>query len=1085
MLSLFSGHSSPSARCVTDGTEPCRRARYFFLAALLLLLICGHSVEGQESSQEAALFFSDVVNYQNAGEFELAADEWKKFVAKFPGDPLAAKAQNYLAVCQLQLKKYADATANFETVLKKYPQADFREEAMLNLASANYAWAQNGNQAKYKDSATRFSALLKEFPKTEFADQAQYFLGESLYLSGQKEQSIAAYEQLVKSYPKSSLAPDALYAKGVTLEELQKYSDAQKVYDQFLTAYSGNSLATEVMMRKGEALLQQSQFADAEKLFEQASQKEGFELADHAIYRLAYCALQRDELMKAGNAYARIPLNFSKSAYAPEATMLAGRCYYRAGRLDDAARWLAAAGRQGGQFEVEAAHWLARVYLQQGKAAEAEALAKAILPKAGSHEFLVDLKMDMADALYEQPQRSQESIALYERIAKDHPDTPEAPQALYNAAFAALETRDFAKASALSDQFAKKYPKDESRLDAMYVGAEAKLQTDKLADAEKALKTLIKEGKSRPEVPRWQLRLALTQYLLNKFADVEKTIASVQSSLKDADLLAQANYLVGASAFQQSQFDKAQKALEASGKASTSWAQADEARLMLARTLHAQGDTSTAIQQAQGILASYPNSQILDQVNFRLGEFLFAANRFDDAAAAYAQVLSQAPGSSLVPHALYGQAWAYLKQPDAGKAEQAFSELIAKHTGHELIVDAHTGRAISRRSEGKFKEAIDDLNQVISKSKDDTQKLEAEYLKGVSLVDAKNPAEAEKVFTAIHQQSPQFASDDKVLYELAWAQRAQGKGDAANASFQQLAKAHPQSPLAAEAMYHVGESYYAKDNFAESETWYASSANQAKAPEIGEKALYKQSWAQYQQGKTKEALDGFGSQITKFPNGPLASDAIFMQGECFNKDKQFDAALDSYGRVDPKRLSSDEMRSLLMLHAGQSASQQKLWAEAKKWFTQLVDQLPNSPLLGETYYELGWASYNEKKTPEAINYFDKAAEESRGLAGARARFMLGEIYFEQKKYDDALGQFKRVVYGFGGEKSLDSVKPWQAKCAYEIGRCNEVQIRQAAPADKAAFVEEAKKFYTLVAQRFPQASEAKLAQARLEALAQL
>jgi len=1085
MLSQFSAQASQSARRASDGTGPCRRANYVLIPALLLLLVCGTSASAQESSQEATLFFSDVVNYQNAGEFELAADEWKKFVEKFPNDPLAAKAQNYLAVCQLQLKKYADATTNFETVLKKYPQADFREEAMLNLASANYAWAQNGNEAKYKEAAARFSDLLKQFPKTEYADQAQYFRGESLYLSGQKEQSIAAYDQLVKSYPQSSLAPDALYAKGVTLEELQKYAEAQKAYDAFLASYADNPLATEVTMRKGEALLQQNQFAEAEKLFQQASQQEGFELADHAMYRLAYCALQRDELMKAGNAYARIPLDFPQSSYAPEATMLAGRCYYRAERLDDAARWLAAAGRRGGEYEVEAAHWLARVYLQQGKPAEAEALAKAILPKASGNAFLVDLKMDLADAFYEQPGRTQESISLYERIAKDHPDTPEAPQALYNAAFAALETRDFAKASSLSDQFEKQYPQDESRLDAMYVGAEAKLQTDQLAEAEKALKTLINEGKSRPEAARWRLRLALTQYLQNKFADVEKTVASVRSTLKDADLLAQANYLVGASAFQQGELDKAQKALEASVKASTSWAQADEARLMLSRTLHAKGNTSGAIEEARRIVSSYPKSQILDQVHFRLGEFLFAAGRYDDAAAAYAEVISKSPKSTLVPHALYGQAWAYLKQPNPAKADAAFGELIGKHGGHELIVDAYTGRAIARRSEGKFQEAIDDLNQVIAKSKDTGQKLEAEYLKGVSLVDAKNPAEAEKVFTSIHQQDPQFASDDKVLYELAWAQRAQGKMDAANGSFQQLAKAHPKSPLAAEAMYHVGESYYAKDNFAEAETWYTSSANQAKAPEIGEKALYKQAWSQYQQGKTKEALDRFGSQIAKYPNGSLASDAIFMQGECFYKDKQYDAALDSYSRVDPKRLSSDEMQSLLMLNAGQAASQQKLWGEAKKWFTQLVEQLPNSPLLGETYYELGWANYNEKNTPEAITYFDKAAGESRGLAGARARFMLGEIYFEQKKYDEALGQFKRVVYGFGGEQSLESVKPWQAKCAYEIGRCNEVQIRIASAAQKAEFIEEAKKFYSLVVQRYPQAPEAKLAQARLDALAQL
>ncbi|MEW4452650.1 tetratricopeptide repeat protein [Bremerella sp. JC817] len=1085
MLSLFPGQVSLSARSAPQGAPRKHLASRVVSVALLLVLICGFPAVGQESSREAALFFSDVVNYQNAGEFELAADEWKKFVEKFPNDPLAAKAQNYLAVCQLQLKKFSDATANFETVLKKYPQADFREEAMLNLASANYAWAQNGNPAKYKDAAERFTALLKEFPKTEFADQAQYFLGESLYLSGQKEPSIAAYEALVKAYPQSPLAPDALYAKGVTQEELQKYPDAQKTFDQFLTSYGNNPLATEVTMRKGETLLQQNQYEAAEKLFEAASKKQGFELADHAMYRLAFCALQRDELLKAGNAYAQIPLTFPKSAYAPESTMLAGRCFYRAGRLDDAARWLAAAGRQGGKYEVEAAHWLTRVYLQQGKPAEAENLAKALLPKAKDSEFQVDLKMDLADAIYEQPNRRQESIALYESIAKDHPQAVEAPQALYNAAFAALETRDFAKASALSDQFAKNYPQDESRLDAMYVGAEAKLQTDKLAEAEQALKILLKDGKGRPEAARWQMRLALTQYLQNKYADVETTVAAIQLTLKDPELLAQANYLVGASAFQQEQFEKAKATLEASVKASSKWAQADEARLMLARTLFALGQTESAIGQAQSVITSYPSSQILDQVNFRLGEFLFAAERYPDAAAAYAEVLAKSPQSALVPHALYGQAWAFLKQPSPAKADQAFSALITSHPKHELIVDAYTGRAIARRTEGKLKEAIDDLNTVIAKSTDPGQRQEAEYLKGVSLVDSKNPAEAEKVFTTLHQQNPNFASDDKVLYELAWAQRAQNKGDAAVATFQQLAKAHPESPLAPEAMYHVGEAFYGKEDYAEAETWYTRSANQAQSAEIGEKAIYKQAWSLYQQGKTQQALDGFGQQMMKYPNGPLASDAIFMQGECFFKDKAFDTALDSYGRVDPKRLSSDEMRSLLFLHAGQSASQQKLWAESRKWFSQLVDQLPDSPLLGETYYELGWAAYNERKTLEAIADFEKAAEQSRGLAGARARFMLGEIYFEQKKYEDALGQFKRVVFGFGGEQSLDSVKPWQAKCAYEVGRCNEVQIREAAAAKKAEFIEEAKKFYTMVVERYPQAPEAKLAQARLDALAKL
>lgn len=1091
MLSRNTRLLGQDARCEPARATVSRLARQGSLVVLVGAVICGAAffssatALGQESSREATLFFSDVVNYQNAGEFDLAADEWKKFIEKFPSDPLAAKAQNYLAVCQLQLQKYADATTNFETVLKKYPNADFREEAMLNLASANYAWAQSGNPGKYAEAAKRFADLLNAYPQSDFADQATYFQAESQYMNGRQDEAIQTYGVLAEKYPRSPLAADAVYAMGVTQEELKRYAEAEKTFDQFLARYGNNPLATEVMMRKGEALLQQEQYEGAEKLFQAAASKPGFELADHALYRLAFCALERDDLLQAGNTYAKIQLEFPKSNYAPEATMLAGRCYYRAGRLDDAARWLSAAGRQGGPFEVEAAHWLSRVYLQQGKPSEAESLAQSTIPKARDSEFLVALKMDMADAVYEQPQRRKDAITLYRRIVQDHAQSPEAPQALYNAAFTALELRDFALAASLSDEFAMKYPKDPSNLDAMYVGAEAKLQTDQLAKAEQAFKVLLAEGKDRSEAARWQLRLALTQYLQNKYAEVERTVRSVLAGLKDADLVAQANYLLGASAFQQQKFDAALTALQASVNASTKWAQADEARLMLARTLNQQGQVAQAIQTTQAIPTSYPNSQILDQVYFRLGEFLFGDQRYVDAAAAYQQMLASSPDSSLVPHGLYGLGWAYLKMSDAAKAEQAFSQLISKYPQHALVADAYTGRAIARRAAGKYPEAIADLDVVVAKSSDPAQKLEAEYLKGVSLVDNKQPGDAEKVFASIHQQNPSFKSDDKVLYELAWAQRAQGKSDEAVVTFQTLAKSHPESPLAAEAMYHVGESLYAQQNYADAEKWYASAASKAQTAEIGEKALYKQSWSQYQQDNTSAALKGFGQQVSRYPNGPLASDAIFMQGECFYKDKEYDTALNSYSRVDPQRLSSDEMRSLLWLHAGQSASQQKLWGESRKWYDRLVQNVPNSPLIGEAYYELGWAAYNQQNMSEATRYFDQAAEASRGLAGARARFMLGEIYFQDKKYDEATGQFKRVVYGFGGEDSLESVKPWQAKCAYEVGRCSEVQIRGAEGAKRQELLDDAKKFYGIVVQRYPQSPEAKLAQGRLEALAKL
>ncbi|MEX0791980.1 MAG: tetratricopeptide repeat protein [Pirellulaceae bacterium] len=1038
-----------------------------------------------ESSPEAAARFADVANFQNEGAFELAAEEWAAFLKKYPTDPLAAKAQNYLAVCQLQLERYSDAISNFETVIKKHPQADFREEAMLNLASANYAYAQAGEKNRYPAAATAFAELLKAFPKSKFAEQALFFQGESLYLGGKQAEAIPVYNQLVENYPKSDLAADALYAIGVTHEELKQTAQASGAFDRFLKQFSQHPLVPEVKMRKAEALLLSEKYDEADNLFREVTATPDFPLADHAWYRLGFVQLKADKLAEAAQSYAHLAENFPQSVYAAESTMLAGRCFYRAGKLDEAVRWLTAAGKLEGEHALEAGHWLARVYLRQGKPAEARQLATSLLPQAGKSKFNVQLKMDAADAVYELPGERENSIGLYQNIAKEHAEHELAPQALYNAAFAALELGKHPVAAELSGQFEQRYANHELRLDALYVGAEAQLQADQLPQAEQSLRKLIEAGKGREELGRWNLRLALALYLQEKYDQVAAVVAPVVDQLTEPDAKAQGQYLLGASDFQLDKLPEAKKALEASLAASTRWSQADEARLMLARTLHKLGDNAAAIGQIGQMIKDYPNSLILDRAYYRQGEFEFAADNFAGSAGSYRQVVEKFPQSPLVPHALYGEGWALMRQGKPEDAEKRFAKLVSDHPNHSLVPDTLLARAAGLRQLGQYPEAVKTLNQFLGSAQAGPGKRDALYLKGMCLIESKQYSEAIKALSELHRDYPENENGDKVLYELAWAYRASDNEEQARAQFGELAKSHAKSPLAAEANYHLGEAAYDARDYDKAQAFYTAAKSGADNAEVGEKAAYKLAWSKYQQGDYQAALGGFGEQMMKYPEGPLLADAIFMQAECLFKEKKHAEALASYQRVPADRLSSDDMRALLLLHAGQSASQQKLWGESRKWFGKLVEQLPESSLVPEAKYELGWASYNEGKIDEAITHFNQAADSSRGQAGARSRFMLGEVEFERKNYDDAVKHFQRVVFGFGGEDAIASVKNWQAKSAYELGRCHEVQIRAATGAKRAEILANATKYYTLVTEKFPQAGEAKLAQSRLEVLAKL
>ena len=99
--------------------------------------------------------------------------------------------------------------------------------------------------------------------------------------------------------------------------------------------------------------------------------------------------------------------------------------------------------------------------------------------------------------------------------------------------------------------------------------------------------------------------------------------------------------------------------------------------------------------------------------------------------------------------------------------------------------------------------------------------------------------------------------------------------------------------------------------------------------------------------------------------------------------------------------------------------------------------------------------------------------------------MMGELKFTAKKFDEAIPEFQRCMFGYGGENALPEVKNWQAKSGYEAARCCEVQIEGATGAARAKLIADAKKFYGNVVKQHPKHEFAEQAQKRLTELNKL
>jgi TolA-binding protein len=987
--------------------------------------------------------YAAAVNLQNKGVYDLAAEEWVKFIKSYPGDSRLDRAFHYLGVCyfQLQPPQLESAQQCFESVLKSYPKFESLEATYLYLGVTQFKRAQAGKPELFDAAAATLDLLAKNYPKSKFLPQALFTRGDCAYHRGRKDEAVRFYTQAAAAGPEEKVLADVLYALGVTQEELQHPTEAGKAFDDFLKQFPASPLASEVIMRRGETLLAAGQQQVAADWFAAAAARPGFALADLATLRQAVALGQLKKYDQAGDLLASLPAKFPQTKQA-EAAVVAGRA-------------------------------LARGLLKENRAGEALALVEKLLPLAGNGAQAAPLALDRADAAAEVPARRGEAAALYQAVAKRYPKDPLAPQALYMAGYVALAQGDFAAAQARADEFLAAYAAHELAPDATFIAAEARLQRGQPGEADVLYAQLLEKYPRHGDTETWKLRRGTALHLEKKPKEAVAWLRSVMPQLTRADVQAEAQYLLGTDLAEQNEFGDAAKALEACLAAQPKGRQADETLLLLANIyyrLNRAGDAKAAVAR---LVRDFPESKFLDRAHFRLGEYAAAGGDAKQAAAEYRLVVEQWPNSPLAPPALHALGWALFDQGDFAGAESTMDSLLAKYPQHKSALRGRYGRGIARHQLGKFADAAADLTAYLAGPEvQPAEKSDARYVLGLCQVAMKQWPQASATFRELVKQDPGYAGADKAFYELAWALKAEGKEAEAAEAFAQLVKQCPTSPRWPESQFHVGEAAYKAGNFQAAAAAYAAALDKAGKSELGEKAAHKLGWAYFRLDRAADAQQTFHMQRESWPRGPLAADAAFMEAESFFQLKKYPEALAAYQQVkDP---SSKDFRVLVLLHSAQALGQWKSqpaaqrrqsWQKALDLLDQAVKEFPDTTYLPEIYYERGWALQNLDRLEEAAAEYDVVLTKTNGEAAARAQFMIGEIQFQQKRHADAVKSYFRVIYGY-------AYPQWQADACYEAARCFEVLQKKT----------QAVKQYQELIEKFPTSDKAPLAKERIQAL---
>ena len=144
----------------------------------------------------------------NRGMFELAAQEYRAFLAANAGHEKAPIARYGLGVSLYRLKQFDPAIVEFEQ-LRSVKDFTYTAEVLL-LLGQSYLETQKRNEA-----TAAFEALLSAQPQHQAADDAAALIVETLYRDKQYDKVRAACERLQQNYADSPLRDRAEYFHGL------------------------------------------------------------------------------------------------------------------------------------------------------------------------------------------------------------------------------------------------------------------------------------------------------------------------------------------------------------------------------------------------------------------------------------------------------------------------------------------------------------------------------------------------------------------------------------------------------------------------------------------------------------------------------------------------------------------------------------------------------------------------------------------------------------------------------------------------------------------------------------------------------
>jgi TolA-binding protein len=1023
-------------------------------ACCAVFLASVRAVSSPAWSQEAASPVNDTAlrdylsgnGLLNRGLHELAITEYRKFLVSY-GDHVKAPLARYgLAVALFRLNRFEEAVAEL-TPLRGLPDFVYLAEVWTIAGQCELALK------TYLPAAASFHKVVQRFAEHELADDGAAGEIEALYLAGRYPEAAKAFDAFASRWPQSALLERALYFAGLAEVSQEHFAAAADRFEKVVQGDGQGPFAEQSAVLLAQCLARGNRPEQAIEQYRRVIAGGGRFVAD-ALAGLGTILVERGEYEEAGKQLDRLLRDFPDSPHATASRLNRGRVWLEAGQFDRGLELFTTVAAGDSELASEAAYWSAKCELRKGEGLSAARRLTDAISRFPQSPLLPEMMYDRGIALL-RAGKTDEAVEGLERFRESYGEHALAAEALRLLAATEHQQKRYERSGAYCTRFMTEYPRSDTVAEMAFLAAENDFLAGDMERAAAAFQHFVQTYANDGQTAKAKLRLGLSLYRLERFDQAASWLAQVAT--QEHELFRPALLALGDIHFHRGEWKQAEAYFAQYVRAGADEPAGADALLKLGLARQRQERYEEALGVYADLLKRHPQSACCVQATFERGQCLAALKRWDEAVAAFEAVAAEGQENALAAHALNQLGTIAASRGQSDRAAKLFGRLGETAQDVDIKADAVFQQAQALAGDRRFPAAEAAYRAYLGQFPSGKDALEAEARLAIAL--ARQDRHAEAVTAMEVLQRKDLSKLESMLraalgYEKGWCLRALGRNDEAAEALRKAIDEPSPGSYALHAMLELGGLESAAGRHEAALAILQRMRDQLAGKDgdefasLREQCTYRLAMAHMERAQFDPAAALLDEFLVSFPKSSYVAAASFYAGEAALELKRHEKAASQFTRVI-KEFKDDAVYGPALLRLGECLAVLQRWALSEQTFATYVDRFSGSDSVYQAHFGLGWARENQKRFVEAMSAYEQVIARNQSATAARAQFQIGQCFFAQQKYEDAVRELLKVDI-------LYAYPEWSAAALYEAGRCFE-RLNKPAEA-QAQFAQVAAKY---------------------------